>query len=65
MVRSRAKVICATNANGRRTPGLKVAPKTFTIMYYAELGKPYMLLINMRYPTARGRNGIEGRRNGY
>ena len=27
------------------TPGLKVAPKAFTIMYHAELGKPYMLLM--------------------
>jgi hypothetical protein len=31
-------------------------------MYYAELGKPYMLLIIMRYPTVRKRDGIEGRR---
>ena len=42
-VRSRAKASCVTNANGQTTPGLKVAPKAFTIMYYAELGKPYML----------------------
>ncbi len=27
------------------TPGLKVAPKAFAIMYHAELGKPYMLLM--------------------
>jgi hypothetical protein len=33
-------------------------------MYHAELGKPYMLLPRMRYPTARERNGIEGRRKG-
>jgi len=31
-------------------------------MYQVELGKPYMLLTKMRYPTARERNGIEGRR---
>jgi len=41
-----------------------MAPKAFAIMYYAELGKPYMLLMIMRYPTARGRNSIEGRRKG-
>jgi len=39
-----------------------VAPKAFTIIYYAELGKPYMLLTRTRYLTARIRNGIEGRR---
>jgi hypothetical protein len=33
-------------------------------MYHAELGKPYMLLTKMRYPTARKRNGIEDRRKG-
>jgi len=33
-------------------------------MYYAELGKPYMLLTRMRYPTVRKGNGIEGRRKG-
>jgi len=33
-------------------------------MYYAELGKPYMPLTEMRYPTARKRKGIEGRRKG-
>jgi hypothetical protein len=41
-----------------------MAPKAFTIMYYVELGKPYMLLIKMRYLTERAGNGIEGRRKG-
>lgn len=34
-------MVWLAKANGYRTPGLKMAPKAFTTMYYAELGKPY------------------------
>lgn len=61
---SRAKAHWLTDANGYSAPGIKVAPKAVIIMYQAELGKPYMLLAKARYQTARGRNGIEGRRTG-
>jgi hypothetical protein len=37
-------VLCIAKANGYHTPGLKMNPKAFVIMYYVELGKPYMLL---------------------
>ena len=45
-------------------PGSMIAPKTFTIIYYVELGKPYMLLALQGIDPARGRNGIEGKGTG-
>jgi hypothetical protein len=42
------------------TPGLKVAPKAFRIMYHAELGKPYMLL--MRDDEVSNRKGTKWHR---
>lgn len=50
---SRAKVYWLANADGTCAPGLKVAPKAFTIIYQAELGKPYMFPL-WGYLTARG-----------
>lgn len=44
-------------------PGLKTAPKSFTIIYYAELGKPYVLLEKGIEP-ARAIDGTEGRGKG-
>ena len=41
-------------------PGSKMASKAFTIIYYAELGKPYVFLIQGIEP-ARGRNDAEGK----
>lgn len=41
-----------------------VAPNAFTIIYYVELGKPYMLLALRGIDSARGRNGIEGKGTG-
>ena len=41
-------------------PGSKAAPKVFIIIYYAELGKPYMFL-KQGIDLARGRNDIEGK----
>jgi hypothetical protein len=37
-----------------------MAPKTLTIIYYAEHGKPYAFLVRGIDP-ARGRNGAEGK----
>lgn len=37
-----------------------IAPKTFIIIYYVELGKPYMFLALRGIDSVRGRNGIEG-----
>ena len=37
-----------------------IAPKTFTIIYYVELGKPYMFLALQGIDLVKGRNGIEG-----
>lgn len=45
-------------------PGSMIAPNAFTISYYVELGKPYMLLALQGINPARGRNGIEGKGNG-
>ena len=47
--------------NGQAVPGLKMAPKTFIIIYIVGLGKPYTLLINIGRSLARGNNGVEGR----
>jgi hypothetical protein len=41
-------------------PGSMIAPKTFTIIYYVELGKPYMFLALQGIDSVRGRDGIEG-----
>lgn len=41
-------------------PGSKMASKAFTIIYYAELGKPYAFLKRGINP-ARGRNDAEGK----
>ena len=41
-------------------PGSMIAPKTFIIIYYVELGKPYMFLALRGIDPVRGRNGIEG-----
>lgn len=41
-------------------PGSMIAPKTFTIIYYVELGKPYMFLALQGIDLVKGRNGIEG-----
>ncbi len=41
-------------------PGSKMASKAFTIIYYAELGKPYVFLIQGIEP-ARGINDTEGK----
>lgn len=46
--------------NGRNPLGLKTAPKSFTIIYYAELGKPYVFLEKGIKPV-RIRNDTEGR----
>lgn len=51
-------MVWLAKANRYRTPGLKMAPKAFTTMYYAELGKPYMLLhkkVSNRKGTKRHR----------
>ena len=45
-------------------PGSMIAPNTFTIIYYVELGKPYMLLALQGIDSVRRRNGIEGKGNG-
>ena len=44
--------------------GSKTAPKVLTIIYYVELGKPYMLLALQGIDSVRRRNGIEGKGNG-
>lgn len=44
--------------------GSKTAPKVLTIIYYAELGKPYVLLALQGINSARGRNGTEGKGTG-
>lgn len=36
--------------NGRITLGSKIAPKTFTIIYYVELGKPCVFLLKVLTP---------------
>lgn len=41
-------------------PGSMIAPNAFTIIYYVELGKPYMFLALRGIDSVRGRNGIEG-----
>ena len=41
-------------------PGSMISPKTFIIIYYVELGKPYMFLALRGIDSVRGRNGIEG-----
>ncbi len=41
-------------------PGSMIVPKTFTIICYVELGKPYMFLALQGIDLVRGRNGIEG-----
>ena len=41
-------------------PGSKMASKALTIIYYAELGKPYVFLIQGIEP-ARGINDTEGK----
>ncbi len=45
-------------------PGSMIAPNAFTIIYYVELGKPYMLLGLQGIDSARRRNGIEGKGKG-
>ncbi|CAI3569173.1 hypothetical protein CNEO4_1400001 [Clostridium neonatale] len=40
-----------------------MAPKAFIIIYYTELGKPYMFLLN-KVSNRKERNDIEGRRKG-
>lgn len=45
-------------------PGSMIAPNAFTIIYYVELGKPYILLALQGINPARGRNGIEGKGKG-
>jgi len=40
-----------------------MTPKAFTIMYYMELGKPYMFLHREVF-NRKGRKYIEGRRKG-
>ena len=35
---------CTLITNGHNPPGSRIAPNAFTIIYYVELGKPYMLL---------------------
>ena len=42
-------------------PGSKIAPKAFIIIYYAELGKPYVFLAQQGIDPARERNDAEGR----
>jgi hypothetical protein len=32
-------------------PGSKIAPKAFIIIYYVELGKPYVFLVNYKVST--------------
>ncbi len=39
--------------NGQTVLGLQMAPKVFTIIYGAKLGKPYVLP-NIRVETSRG-----------
>lgn len=45
-------------------PGSMIAPNAFTIIYYVELGKPYMFLVLQGIDPARGRNDIEGKGTG-
>jgi hypothetical protein len=45
------------------SPGSKMAPNALTIIYYAELGKPYAFLVR-GIDSARGRNGAEGKGKG-
>jgi len=40
-----------------------MTPKALTIIYYVELGKPYMFLYQ-EVSNRKGRNDIEGRRKG-
>jgi len=42
-------------------PGSKITPKALAIVYDAELGKPYALLVSQGINSARGRDGVEGR----
>lgn len=44
------KTFSYLSANGRNPLGLKTAPKSFTIIYYAELGKPYVFLKKVLTP---------------
>lgn len=41
-----------------------IAPNAFTIIYYVELGKLYMLLALQGIDFVRGRKGIEGKGTG-
>lgn len=40
-----AKSVCAAQQMDNIPPGLKIAPKARTIIYYVKRGKPYMLLV--------------------
>lgn len=42
-------------------PGSKMASKVLIIIYYAELGKPYVFLIFQGIELARGINDTEGK----
>jgi hypothetical protein len=52
-VRNQAKEVMDSDADGQRVPGSQMAPKAFTIMHLAELGKPDMPLVQTRYLTVR------------
>ena len=54
-------MVWLAKADGYRTPGLKMAPKAFTIMYYVELGKPYMLLL-LKVSNRKGMKRHRGQR---
>jgi len=60
---SQAKVGWLADANGYCTPGLKVAPKVFAIMYQAELGKPYTLL-DIKVSNRKGMKQRRGQKRG-
>ena len=55
-----AKSVSAAQQMDNIPPGLKIAPKTHTIIYYVERGKPYIAPCLQGINPARGRNGIEG-----
>ena len=59
-----AKSVCAAQQMDNIPPGLKIAPKAHTIIYYVKRGKPYMLLAMQGIAPVRGRNGIEGKGKG-
>ena len=51
---------CYAMSNGHTAPGSKMAPKALTIIYYAELGKPYAFLAFARYRPRKGKKWRRG-----